>query len=267
MYLIKKIIKQLIPPIFIIFYRKLFKKKFFIVGFSDWNSALSKTTTYNSEDVTRKTLNSARKVRDGLAVYERDSVLFDKIQYDWPLLSSLMLAANTNNRLNIVDYGGALGTSYRQNKKFLDLVNCKKNWVILEQKHIVEIGKREFENNELSFINSLDELNDSVDLAILGSSICYFEKPYQVLDDLIKLRPSYILIVRTTFSNIDKDSISIQIVKPTIYKASFPVWTFSKKKFKDYLLSSYDLIEDWEDQLQSIDNYGVNMGMLFKLRV
>jgi putative methyltransferase (TIGR04325 family) len=266
MKLIKKILKLLMPSILMILYKKLIAKKSFIYGFSDWNSAVVKSTTYNTEDVFKKTLSSARKVRDGLAVYERDSVIFNKIQYDWALLSSLMFITNVHNRLNVLDYGGALGTTYRQNKKFFDLLDCKKSWIILEQKRFVDIGKHEFSNNELSFINSLDELNDSIDLVLLGSSICYFEKPYGVLANLIKLKPNFILITKTPFSDLDEDNLSIQIIRPSIYNATYPVWTFSKNKFMNYMVSSYNLVEEWEDQLQHTDDDRVLMGMLFKLK-
>ena len=56
-------------------------------------------------------------------MYERDSVIFDNIQYDWQLLSSILFISNIQKRLNVVDFGGALGTSYRQNSKYLDAIS------------------------------------------------------------------------------------------------------------------------------------------------
>jgi len=55
MKLIKKILKLLMPSILMILYKKLIAKKSFIYGFSDWNSAVVKSTTYNTEDVFKKT--------------------------------------------------------------------------------------------------------------------------------------------------------------------------------------------------------------------
>ena len=118
----KKILKNIIPPYLIGLFRNIFKENLFVYGFDSWSSALTKSTSYNTEDVFNKTVESARKVRDGLAVYERDSVIFDEIQYDWQFLSCLLLIANVTQRLNVVDFGGALGTSYRQNKSFLDKI-------------------------------------------------------------------------------------------------------------------------------------------------
>jgi putative methyltransferase (TIGR04325 family) len=55
------------------------------------------------------------KVKSGEAVYQRDSFIFDKIQYSWPLLSGLLWIASLNNSsLNVLDFGGSLGASYYQ---------------------------------------------------------------------------------------------------------------------------------------------------------
>mgnify|MGYP001500873774 CR=1 FL=1 len=48
-------------------------------------------------------------VKNGEAVYERDLVLFDYIEFYWPVLSGVMwVAARNNGRLNVLDYGGSL---------------------------------------------------------------------------------------------------------------------------------------------------------------
>ena len=82
----KSIIKLFIPPLILkIILKIISKKKFDRRDFSSWKEALKNTTSYDTDDVFNKTLQSARKVRDGKAVYERDSVIFDNIQYDWQL--------------------------------------------------------------------------------------------------------------------------------------------------------------------------------------
>ena len=157
----KSFFRLICPPVLLILYKKIFLPKEFIRGFNDWKTALDNTTTYNAEEIFSKTLDSARKVRDGLATYERDSVLFDEIQYDWQLLASLLLIAKLeSNRLNVADYGGALGTSYRQNKEFLDMLDCPVKWVVVEQSRFVQIGKSEFENEVLLFSDSLNQLKN-----------------------------------------------------------------------------------------------------------
>ena len=82
----------------------------------------SKSTLHRirAQDILDKVLAATLKVKQGQAVFERDSVLFDEIEYSWPLLAGLMWAAASNGgKLNVLDFGGALGSSYYQNRKFL----------------------------------------------------------------------------------------------------------------------------------------------------
>ena len=45
-------------------------------------------------------------MKNGEAVYERDSVLFDEIQYSWGLLAGLQKAALENDgKLCVLDFG------------------------------------------------------------------------------------------------------------------------------------------------------------------
>ena len=262
--LVKHIIKQFLPPIIENLVRKLpnpyiggFKR-----GFKNWDDASSNATTYNTSEVFQKTLNAARLVRDGKAAYERDSVLFDKVQYDWNLLSSLLLIANIQKKLNVVDFGGALGTSFRQNKKFLDILQTPKKWAVVEQLEFVQIGKSEFQTDTLVFLESLSEVNFDVDVVLLGGSLCYIKHAYRVLDEIKNLSPKFILIVRTPFSDSSDDEISLQIVPKNIYDASYPIWTFSESKLLAYFSDNYFLFEQWEDALQA-DKDAVAKGFLF----
>ena len=232
-------------------------------GFNSWHDASTNATTYNSIEVFQKTLNAARLVRDGKIAYERDSVLFDQVQYDFKLLSSLLLIANIQNQLNVADFGGALGTSFRQNKKFLDCLQLPKKWAVVEQKEFVQIGKSEFQTETLLFSESLSEINFDVDVVLLGGSLCYIEDAYSILDEIKNLSPKFILIVRTPFSDGFDDKISLQIVPRAIYNASYPIWTFSESKLLAYLSDNYELFEQWEDDLQA-DQDATAKGFLFR---
>ena len=85
-----------------------------------WQDATENCTGYDSEGIMEKVLEATLKVKNGEAVYERDSVLFDHIEYSWRLLSGLMwVAAQSNGRLNVLDYSGSLGNSYFENRLVL----------------------------------------------------------------------------------------------------------------------------------------------------
>ena len=56
------------------------------------------------------------KVKNGETVYERDSVIFDQIEYSWPVLTGLMCAAAQNSGcLKVLDFGCSLGSSNLEN--------------------------------------------------------------------------------------------------------------------------------------------------------
>jgi len=80
---IRLILKSVTPPLISDWVRKIIQNKYYIRGFKSWGAALKKSSSYNTEEVFNKTLDSARLVRDGKAIYERDSFIFDEIQYDW----------------------------------------------------------------------------------------------------------------------------------------------------------------------------------------
>jgi putative methyltransferase (TIGR04325 family) len=146
---IKSKIKLFIPPIIVLIYKRLLKNDkaaFRLSGshYNSWDQAIANSTGYNSKVILEKTKTALLKVKNGEAVYERDSVLFDHIEYSWPLLSGLMwVAAANGGTLNVLDYGGSLGSTYFQNRTFfseLKSVRCN----IVEQPDHVKEGSKYF---------------------------------------------------------------------------------------------------------------------------
>lgn len=116
--ILKKTIKKVLPSRVIRFFAGL--RYGWYGNFSSWNEAVIRSTGYDSQIILEKVKNSLLMVRDGMAPYERDSVIFSEVQYSFPLLSGLMwIAAQNNGRLNVLDFGGSLGSSYFQNLHFL----------------------------------------------------------------------------------------------------------------------------------------------------
>ena len=75
-------------------------------NYSSWQDAKKDSVGYDSDLILEKVKNSLLKVKNGEAIYERDSILFDKMEYSWPLLAALLWIANKNMaKLNIIDFG------------------------------------------------------------------------------------------------------------------------------------------------------------------
>lgn len=241
----KNKIKDLLPPALIRSLTGLFYG--WHGNYASWSDALKKCRGYDSHSILEKVKDSALKVKNGSAVYERDSLIFDHIEYSFPLLSGLLfIAGQNNNKLNILDFGGSLGSSYFQNKYFLDSLT-EVNWFVVEQPDFVKAGKELFEDKQLHFINSVEECfkDHSVDAVLLSSVLQYLEKPYVLLEEILSNNPEYIIIDRTPFIT-RTDRITVQKVNPRIYQGSYPCWFFNEEKFVSVFKSHYSMILEFD---------------------
>lgn len=234
--------------------------------YNSWEDAKKRCTGYDSAEILARVKDSALKVKNGHAVYERDSVLFDEIQYSYPLLSSLMwISALNGGRLTALDFGGSLGSTYFQNRRFLDALPYAK-WCVVEQPGFVKTGIEYFQNDTLRFFNTVEDctLINSIDVILISSVLQYLEKPYELLDTIKQTGIKYILVDRTPFVS-GKDRVTIQKVNPAIYKASYPCWFFNKQKFLSFMSTNYDLILEF-DALDKANIKSEFKGFLYCLR-
>lgn len=238
-------INYLIPPLFYVIYKKIrgpYKEKKIqnsvvdncLTGpFSSWEEAIKSSTGYDDDIILQKTKNALLKVKSGEAVYERDSVIFDDFQYSWPLLAGLMWAATqSEGQLNVLDFGGSLGSTYFQNKKFLDKLP-EVQWNVVEQPKHVEMGKCFFQDNILKFYYTVEEYlkENTPNAVVLGGILQYLENPHFVFSQILEFSLNCIILDRTPIWNEDKDILCVQHVSPKIYSARYPSWIFSKKNF------------------------------------
>jgi len=220
-------------------------------SYDSWEEVQKECEGYDSNTILDKVKSSVLKVRNGEAAYERDSFLFDEIQYSQPLIKAFTSSIE-NERLHVVDFGGSLGSSYFQHKElFKELKELK--WSVIEQNHFVDCGKKEIEIDALKFYFTIDEAlqNQNSHVLFISSVIQYFEKPFELIDKLISYNFKYIIIDRTAFIAGEKDRLTKQIVPEFIYKATYPAWFFNEKKFLDAFLTKYELISDYQSAFDS----------------
>jgi putative methyltransferase (TIGR04325 family) len=236
-------------------------------NYSSWSAAKKHCSGYESESILEKVRFSQTIVKDGKAAYERDSVLFKKREYSYPLLSGLMWAAALNNgKLNVLDFGGSLGSTYFQNKLFLDTLESV-HWCIVEQPGFVKIGLEQFSTGKLHFFKSVEECLESysIDVVLLSSVLQYLEEPFKLLGIIKTSMIKIVIIDRTPFVS-GNDRIAIQRVNPSIYKASYPCWFFNEEKLVGYLEPEYELVLDFN----ALDRANISSefkGFIFKLTI
>lgn len=263
----KLLVKDWLPPALLRVARRLRGKGIRFEGnYKTWEEAAAQCTGYDAGPILDKVLAGTLKVKSGEAVFERDSVLFDEIQYSWPVTAALIWAAARNNgELHVLDFGGSLGSSYFQNIKFLSKLR-KLSWSVVEQSKFVEIGREHISDGVLSFSANIDESckNITPNVVLLSSVLQYLPNPFSVLENLSKKKISFIVVDRTPFSNDAVGKIKIQHVPASIYSASYPCWFFGKDMFLQKMMSlNYQLIESF-DALDKLSNQATWQGLIFE---
>lgn len=194
-------------------------------NYASWEEAKQLCTGYEADAILKKVRESVLKVKNGEAVYERDSVIFDKIQYSWPLLACLFkIAAAHNNRLSVLDFGGSLGSSYFQNRDFLK--DLALEWSVVEQAHFVACGQQEIADGQLKFYYTIEDClkERQPNVLLLSGVVQCLDKPYEWTEKLLQYQFPYVVIDRTAFIEGATDRLTIQEIHEPIYEASYPSW-------------------------------------------
>jgi putative methyltransferase (TIGR04325 family) len=202
---------------------------------------------YGDDNILSCVAHAARAVASGEARYERDSVTFCDTNYPFAVLAALLrTAAKSENRLEVVDFGGSLGSTYYQCRRFLeDLVSVA--WWVVEQPEFVALGAREFSNAELKFVERLVDLpRISPNGIVLACSVMqYMENPSLTLASFDKFPVRHLVFDRTPVSDQKTDRLCIQHVPKSIYKASYPCWILSRTRLLAELSRCWKLISDF----------------------
>jgi putative methyltransferase (TIGR04325 family) len=254
---IKKAAKWLLPPIVLLPFRPGYRDSpdappaWHRGDYPDWVSATAVAEGYDAANILEIQRAAMRKVRDGQAAYERDSVLFDEIEYFFPMLASLLLiAARAKNRLSVLDFGGALGSSYYQNRGMLSHLETL-SWHVVEQAHFVAAGQTEFQNDQLRFFPTMGEsaVVSRPDVVLLSSVLQYLEDPVATLAQVAKLEADYILVDRTPILDEGPERIVVQTVPPSIYPASYACRLLAPGTIEAALAPAYRTVYRFEAQV------------------
>jgi putative methyltransferase (TIGR04325 family) len=252
---LKSIVRMMIPPVLLLPFRRNAAlssgKRWFDGDYRSWDEACAVACGYDADVILQTQLSAARKVRDGIAVYERDSVLFDKIEYFFPTLAGLLyVASHKDNRLKVLDFGGALGSSYYQNRHMLSHLKHLE-WCIVEQPNFVRCGQAEFENEHLKFFATVDECfaGSPPDVVLLSSVLQYLSDPLALLTDFARRSAPFILVDRTPTLDSGLERIVVQTVPPSIYPASYACRLFASGSLDAALADRYTRVYEFENHI------------------
>ncbi len=175
---------------------------------------------YGSDSIFEKVTNAALAVKEGRAAFERDGCMFYKVEYYLQLLSVLYEVFMEFGECNIIDFGGSLGSTFFQNKDKLIRFIPQIRWNVVEQRHFVEWGKNNLEDEHLKFCYLMDEV-DRCNCVLFGSSLQYLEDYHVYLKQIADKDIHYLIVDRLPVSN--EAWISIEYVHEPIYESCYPL--------------------------------------------
>jgi putative methyltransferase (TIGR04325 family) len=215
--------------------------------YSDWQTAEKQCDGYMNNSILDSIVTASRAVNNGKALYERDGVMFQDFGENAHLVSALKHVAKAEGQFQVLDFGGSLGSIYRQHRWFLS--DFKEFiWCVVEQKYFAETGKRMFENNKLKFETNISDAFKQYhpNIAVLSSSLQRLERPFDVLEDIGQLDVPYLFVDRMPVIESNENRIIRSVFPAKSCKTSYPSWLFSEAGFKKKLQQRYRIIEEFE---------------------
>jgi len=213
-----------------------------------WSEAVAASTGYDHDQIFDRVDAQARAVSVAGSGVERDGVVLKEVQVPFPLVACLLRAAIKGGarRLHVIDFGGALGSSYHQCKLMLAPI-AHLDWRIVEQAGFVTRGRAFHVTESLTFHETLEAaaVPNRPDVILFSSVLHYLPDPGEILARAVALEPRAIIIDRTPVSALPSETFTIQYVPKDIYPARLPVRIFGVGQI-DTLLAGYVRIVDFE---------------------
>ncbi len=240
-------LRRLVPEPLRAGLRAAFGWRWFEGNYPDWAAAQAASGGYDREEIVARVLAATRRVKAGEAAFERDGVCFDEPAPEPGLLAALQAVATASGgNLRVLDFGGALGTTYWRHRAALPPAGGLR-WDVVEQARWVEQGREVAAGTPLRFFATVGEAeaDGRHDLLLASTVVQYLPEPGAAIDDWIARGFPWLLFNNLPLHRGAPDRIAVQRVPPSIYPASYPVWFFNRERFLERLAGRYDVVSEF----------------------
>jgi len=242
----KRLAAEWVPPLVVRWGNALLNRRQAIRytgNYRSWEDARGDSDGYDQDLILAAVCQAARLARDGEVAFERDAVTFDRIESSYPLLAGLLRIACLNgNYLHVLDFGGSLGSTYYQCRRFLQCVT-ELHWSVVEQAAFVECGQREFESGPLRFFVDLETCYRwrQPNVVLLSGVVQYVADPHALIHEILDRKPRHVIVDRTPMLHGERDRLTVQRVPPFIYGRAvrYPAWFLGRNRFMGNFASDY----------------------------
>lgn len=236
--------------------------------FHTWEEAKGSNLGYGEANILEKVRQATLEVIAGKYAYERDSVLFKNKEFSFHILAYIAKLGIKKEKVVIVDYGGALGSTYLQNRKFLESLPISIEYNVVEQNNFVEEGKKIFKEDKfIKFRYSLDEIQEKIDLILFSGVLQYVDYYAKIILKALERNIPYIIVDRTPICC--RERICIQRVADSMYAASIPVRVFKRDKLLNMFIGKYKLVYEFyshvDGNIYFLDDKIEHKGFIFEI--
>lgn len=216
--------------------------------YESWDAALAISGDYNDAAIFEKVATATRAVIEGSAAFERDSVVFEKPDAAYPATACLLRTALAQGgRLKVIDFGGALGSFYRQHRDWLECIEPLV-WAVVEQPGFVELGRAGFSQPPIEFHDTIEqaEENGRADVILFSGVLQYLRDVETFVRQADASGARYLLIDRTAIHSGAEDAIFVQHVPPEIYTASYPIRVMARANFESLFEANWRVLAEFD---------------------
>ncbi len=241
----KQLIRKIVPSALLCWWHRCRAWRWFHGNYSNWPEAREASAGYDHTAVLARVVAATRQVKAGQACWERDGWVFDTPEVNQPLLSALRGIAQENNGvLEIIDFGGSLGSTWWQHRAELETLAAV-HWKVVEQSHYVAAGA-EFADRSISFYGSINEAlsGGRPSVMLFSSVLSYLENPWSVLKVAACCGIPHIIIDRTPLV-AGRTRLTVQRTPPALGGGSYPCWLFRREELLAKLNDTYVLVSEW----------------------
>jgi hypothetical protein len=247
----KAVVKKIVPAWLWWFFRGLWGWRWFEGNFRTWAEAQAASSGYDDDSIVRRVLAATMDVREGRAAFERDGVTFATYVAEPGLLGAFgRIAQEAGSIGSVLDFGGALGTTYWRHRSRWKKFGLER-WDVVEQPVFVRAAK-EVATDELAFFAEIEAAERERHHRVLLSSgsLQYLPDPTARLRQWMAGGFDWIVLNNLPLKHRGPDRIALQRVPPEIYAASYPVWFFNREKFLRQFGGRYEVVMEFSSEAE-----------------
>lgn len=230
----------ILPPKIKVCVRVLLSRFIGFTRVESWESAVTKSSGYESVNVVEPIVAAARRVQSDTQTSNLSNSRYQQI-------ATGMLYCISQDRLSIgqsirvLDVGGGGADYFHQFQKFAPQI--KLDWTVLETPAMVEAMSNEFGGSltNLRWVNSIQNTSESYDLVLCSSVLQYIENPFELLATLVQ-KSEFIVMNRIPLVDSSEHFVAVQRIISNGKRASYPVHFFGEKTFLNQI-SLYGAVE------------------------